>query len=136
MVGGRKLSKLSKMSSHSQTSVDRCPCARANAFLHEQDPEQTSLISLAISPARYGAISFLSGNADHLRQRIALAVVGLSAIERQIAFKVERGWKNLPFYADVNGNFSRDYHAIMDVGIDTAAENDAARRDHPALLGR
>src|SRR4051794_19239223 len=34
MVGGRKLSKSSKkMPSHSQTSVDRCPCARANAFL-------------------------------------------------------------------------------------------------------
>src|SRR3954468_23174529 len=59
-------------------------------------------------------LSCLNGNADHLRQRIALAVVGLSAIERQIAFKVERGWKNLPLYADVNGNFSRDYHAIMD----------------------
>jgi predicted dithiol-disulfide oxidoreductase (DUF899 family) len=74
-------------------------------------------------------LSCLDGNADHLRQRIALAVVGLSAIERQIAFKVERGWKNLPLYADVNGNFSRDYHAIMDDGIDTAAENVFTRRD-------
>jgi predicted dithiol-disulfide oxidoreductase (DUF899 family) len=74
-------------------------------------------------------LSCLDGNADHIRQRIALAIVGLSPIERQIAFKVERGWKNLPLYADVNGKFSQDYHAIMDDGTDTAAQNVFTRRD-------
>ena len=74
-------------------------------------------------------LSCLDGNADHIGQRIALAVVGLSAIERQVAFKVERGWKNLPLYADVNGKFSEDYHAIMDDGTDTAATNVFTRRD-------
>ena len=74
-------------------------------------------------------LSSLNGNADHIRQRIAVAVVGLSPIERQVAFKVERGWKNLPMYADVNGNFSQDYHAIMDDGTDTAAQNVFVRRD-------
>ncbi len=74
-------------------------------------------------------LSCLDGNADHIRQRVALAVVGLSPIERQIAFKVERGWKNLPLYADVNGKFSQDYHAIMKDGIDTAAQNVFTRRD-------
>jgi predicted dithiol-disulfide oxidoreductase (DUF899 family) len=74
-------------------------------------------------------LSSLNGNADHLRQRIAVAIVGLSPIERQIAFKVERGWKNLPMYADVNGKFSQDYHAIMDDGTDTAAQNVFVRRD-------
>jgi hypothetical protein len=59
-------------------------------------------------------LSSVNGNADHIRQRVAVAVVGLSPIERQVAFKVERGWKNLPLYADVNGKFSQDYHAIMD----------------------
>lgn len=68
-------------------------------------------------------LSSLNGNADHIRQRIAVAIVGLSPIERQIAFKLERGWNNLPMYADMNGNFSRDYHAIMDDGVDTAAQN-------------
>jgi len=52
-------------------------------------------------------LSCVNGNADHIRQRIALAVVGLSPIERQVAFKVERGWKNLPIYADVNGSLAR-----------------------------
>jgi predicted dithiol-disulfide oxidoreductase (DUF899 family) len=74
-------------------------------------------------------LSSLDGNADHIRQRVALAIVGLSPIERQIAFKVERGWKNLPLYADANGKFSQDYHAIMDDGVDTAATNVFTRKD-------
>ena len=74
-------------------------------------------------------LSGLDGNADHVRQRIAMAIVGLSPIERQVAFKVERGWKNLPLYFDANGNFSRDYHAIMADGTDTAAMNVFVRRD-------
>ena len=74
-------------------------------------------------------LSSVNGNADHIRQRIAMAVVGLSPIERQVAFKVERGWRNLPLYADVNGQFSQDYHAIMDDGTDTAAINVFTRRD-------
>ncbi len=74
-------------------------------------------------------LSSLDGNADHIRQKVALAIIGLSPIERQIAFKVERGWKNLPLYADLDGAFSRDYHAIMDDGIDTAATNVFTRRD-------
>jgi predicted dithiol-disulfide oxidoreductase (DUF899 family) len=74
-------------------------------------------------------LSCVNGNADHIRQRVAIAVVGLSPIERQIAFKVERGWTNLPMYADVNGRFSQDYHAIMDDGTDTAAYNVFTRKD-------
>jgi predicted dithiol-disulfide oxidoreductase (DUF899 family) len=74
-------------------------------------------------------LSSLDGNADHIRQRMAMAIVGLSPIERQIAFKVERGWKNLPMYFDVNGKFSQDYHAIMDDGTDTAAIHVFTRRD-------
>ena len=74
-------------------------------------------------------LSSLDGNADHIRQRVALAIVGLSPIERQIAFKVERGWRNLPLYADLNGKFSQDYHAIMDDGVDTAAMNVFTRKD-------
>ena len=74
-------------------------------------------------------LSSVNGNADHIRQKVAMAVVALSPIERQVAFKVERGWSNLPLYADVNGKFSQDYHAIMDDGTDTAAINVFTRRD-------
>lgn len=74
-------------------------------------------------------LSSLNGNADHVRQRVGLAIVGLSPIERQVAFKVERCWNNLPLYADVNGKFSQDYHAVMEDGTDTAATNVFMRRD-------
>lgn len=74
-------------------------------------------------------LSCLDGNTDHLRQRIAVAVVGLSPLERQIAFKVERGWKNLQFYQDLNGAFSRDYGGLTEDVLDTAAENVFTRRD-------
>jgi predicted dithiol-disulfide oxidoreductase (DUF899 family) len=71
----------------------------------------------------------LDGNTDHLRQRIAVAVVGLSPIERQIAFKVERGWKHLQLYQDVNGAFSEDYGGMTPNDIDTAAQNVFTRKD-------
>ena len=35
----------------------------------------------------------------------------------------------LPMFADVNGNFSRDYHAIMPDGTDTASINVFTRKD-------
>lgn len=74
-------------------------------------------------------LSCLDGNTDHLRQRIAVAIVGQSPIERQIAFKVERGWKNLPMFQDVNGKFSEDYAGLTADSVDTAAENIFTRRD-------
>jgi predicted dithiol-disulfide oxidoreductase (DUF899 family) len=74
-------------------------------------------------------LSSVNGNADHIRQKIAMAVVALSPIERQVAFKVERNWTNLPMYADVNGKFSQDYHAIMEDGTDSAAINVFTRKD-------
>jgi len=64
----------------------------------------------------HGILSSVNGNADHIRQRIAMAVAGLSSIERQVGFKVERGWKTLPLYADVNGKFSQDYTALWMTG--------------------
>jgi predicted dithiol-disulfide oxidoreductase (DUF899 family) len=74
-------------------------------------------------------LSAVNGNADHIRQNIAMAVMALSPIERQVAFKVERGWTNLPMYQDVNGNFTKDYHGLMDDGTDTAAYNVFTRKD-------
>src|SRR5262249_32130101 len=60
----------------------------------------------------------LEGNATDIDQRIALAVVARSPIERLLAWKKERGWKNLRLYSDVNGNYSRDYHGMSPDGSD------------------
>jgi len=69
------------------------------------------------------------GEVPHIRQRVALAIVGLSPIQRQLAFKRGRGWRYAPLYADLTGEFARDYHAIQDDGTDTAAFNVFTRRD-------
>jgi predicted dithiol-disulfide oxidoreductase (DUF899 family) len=57
-------------------------------------------------------LSAWDGEAQDIEQRIALAVVARSPIERLIAFKNERGWRSLKLYSDTSGDFSRDYHAL------------------------
>lgn len=74
-------------------------------------------------------LSAWDGEASDVEQRIALAVVARSPIERLIAFKKERGWRNLNLYSDTSGAFSRDYHALTPQGGDDAAFNVFTRRD-------
>ena len=47
-----------------------------------------------------------------MMQRVGLAVIARSPIERLVAFKKERGWRALPLYSDVSQDFSRDHHAV------------------------
>lgn len=69
------------------------------------------------------------GNAADIKQRVALAIVARSPIARLVAWKKERGWKDLPLYSDLNGNYSRDYHALAPDGSDIPALNVFTRRD-------
>ena len=69
------------------------------------------------------------GNAADIGQRISLAVVARSPIERLIAWKQERGWKNLQLYSDLNGNYSRDYFGVLPDGSEIPAFNVFTRRD-------
>jgi predicted dithiol-disulfide oxidoreductase (DUF899 family) len=69
------------------------------------------------------------GNAADIGQRVSLAVVARSPIERLIAWKKERGWRNLRLYSDLNGAYSRDYFAIAKDGADEPALNVFTRRD-------
>jgi predicted dithiol-disulfide oxidoreductase (DUF899 family) len=69
------------------------------------------------------------GNAADIAQRIALAVVARSPIERLTAWKRERGWKNLQLYSDLNGNYSRDYHGLLPDGSEIPSFNVFTRRD-------
>lgn len=48
----------------------------------------------------------LEGNAADIEQRVALAVVGRSKVERQIAFAQERGWRHLRFFQARGDDFS------------------------------
>jgi len=74
-------------------------------------------------------LSAWDGEALDIQQRVALAVVARSPIERLVAFKRERGWQHLPLYSDITGDFSRDYHAMPAPGQDDAAFSVFTRRD-------
>jgi predicted dithiol-disulfide oxidoreductase (DUF899 family) len=74
-------------------------------------------------------LSSWDGEARDIEQNVALAVVAGSPIERLVAFKKERGWRNLKLYSDSSGEFSRDYHALLPDGGDTAGFNVFTRRD-------
>jgi predicted dithiol-disulfide oxidoreductase (DUF899 family) len=69
------------------------------------------------------------GNAADIDQRIALAVVARSPIQRLVEWKEERGWKNLQLYTDLNGNYSRDYHGLLPDGTEIPSFNVFTRRD-------
>ncbi|XRD91019.1 DUF899 family protein [Dyella nitratireducens] len=79
-------------------------------------------------------LSAWEGEARDMEQRIALAVVARSPIERLLAFKRERGWRHLKLYTDLNGNFTRDYDGIAEDGGDTPAFNVFTRRDGKTRL--
>ncbi|MGH8158055.1 MAG: DUF899 family protein [Rhodanobacter sp.] len=74
-------------------------------------------------------LSAWDGEARDVGQRVALAVVARSPIERLVAFKNERGWRGLKLYSDIDGSFSRDYYGIGKNGGDDAAFNVFTRRD-------
>jgi predicted dithiol-disulfide oxidoreductase (DUF899 family) len=74
-------------------------------------------------------LSAWDGEARDIEQRIALAVVARSPIERLVAFKKERGWRNLKLYSDTSGEFTRDYNALTKDGDDIAEFNVFTRRD-------
>jgi predicted dithiol-disulfide oxidoreductase (DUF899 family) len=52
--------------------------------------------------------------APDIEQRVALAIIGRSPVERQLAFARERGWTHLSFYQTVGDDFARDYRALVD----------------------
>jgi predicted dithiol-disulfide oxidoreductase (DUF899 family) len=70
-----------------------------------------------------------NGEARDIQQRVGLAVIARSPIEKLVAFKQERGWRDLPLYSDPSGEFSGDYHAIAPDGSDIPGFNVFTRRD-------
>lgn len=51
--------------------------------------------------------------ARDIEQRVALAIIGRSPVERQLTFARERGWRNLDFYQTVGEDFVRDYRGLI-----------------------
>ncbi|GFZ89326.1 DUF899 family protein [Dyella caseinilytica] len=74
-------------------------------------------------------LSAWEGEARDMQQRIAVAVIARSPLKKLVAFKNERGWRELKLYADINGHYSRDYGAIGKEGSDIPALHVFTRRD-------
>lgn len=50
----------------------------------------------------------VNGNANDIKQRAALKILGRSPIERQIAFAQERGWEHLDFVQTLGDDYAQD----------------------------
>ena len=62
-------------------------------------------------------LSAWDGEAKDVEQRVALAVVARSPVERLLAFKRERGWRALRLYSDSSVEYTRDYVSLDDEDI-------------------
>jgi predicted dithiol-disulfide oxidoreductase (DUF899 family) len=69
------------------------------------------------------------GNAADIGQNISLVVVARSPIERLLAWKRERGWKDLRLASDLDDAYSRDFFGVLADGSDVGCLNVFTRRD-------
>lgn len=74
-------------------------------------------------------LSAWDGEAQDIEQNVALAIVAQSPLEKLVAFKKERGWRNLKLYSDINSEYSKDYYANTPEWDDSAAFHVFTRRD-------
>lgn len=63
----------------------------------------------------------VAGNAADIKQRVALKILGRSTVERQNAFALERGWRDLDFVQTVGDDYARDLDLINDDGSENPA---------------
>lgn len=63
----------------------------------------------------------VNGNANDVKQRAALKILGRSPVERQRAFAQERGWHNLDFVRTVGDDYARDLGLLQDDGSEWPA---------------
>ncbi len=68
-------------------------------------------------------------NAADIEQKVALAMIARSPIAKLLAWKHERGWKNLRLYSDLNDAYSLDYFGLLPSGSEVPAYNVFTRRD-------
>ena len=57
------------------------------------------------------------GKVPDIEQRVALAMVARSPIDRLVDAKRERGWTQLRVYSDIDGDFTRDYVSAEDADV-------------------
>ena len=82
----------------------------------------------AACPMRSSIIDALNATAVHAEQRISLAVVAKSPIERLRSFARERGWTRLRLLSSAGNNYNRDYYGENAEGGQQPSLNVFARR--------
>ena len=108
--------------------------AKDYEFISEKGPTRMSdlfggkdtlmIYSMMFGPQRKAACpmctSFLTswnGTATNMRERVAIAVTARSPIERLIEYKRQRGLEKLPFFSDLNGEYTRTYVNADDADV-------------------
>ena len=88
------------------------------------EKESLAVYSMMFGPERQrpcpmctAMLTSWDGTARNLRERVALAVIARSPIDRIIDFGKERGWRNLPLYSDWKGNYTRTYVSAEDADV-------------------
>jgi predicted dithiol-disulfide oxidoreductase (DUF899 family) len=74
-------------------------------------------------------LSAINGEAADIEQRVGFATIARSPIDKLVAFKQERGWRQLRLYSDESAEFSRDYYAVADNEDDIPAYNVFTKRN-------
>jgi len=80
-------------------------------------------------PSCTSIMDAMNGEALHVTQRIALAVVANSPLERILAFTRPRGWSGLRMLSAAGNRYSADYHGETAEGRQSPALNIFARQD-------
>jgi predicted dithiol-disulfide oxidoreductase (DUF899 family) len=70
----------------------------------------------------------VDGAAPHVTDRVNLAVVAKSPIERVLAFARERGWRHLRLLSSASNTYNRDYHGETETGDQLPMMNVFTRR--------
>jgi len=70
----------------------------------------------------------VDGAAPHVRDRVNLAVVARSPIDRVLTFAGERGWRHLRLLSSASNTYNRDYHGENENGDQLPMMNVFVRR--------
>jgi predicted dithiol-disulfide oxidoreductase (DUF899 family) len=79
-------------------------------------------------PSCSSMLDGLDGQAPHITQRVALAVVARSPIARIRAAGAERGWRRLRLISSANNSYHGDYHSETMDGLQRPIMNVFSRR--------
>ncbi|WP_114240832.1 DUF899 family protein [Dyella sp. C9] len=80
-------------------------------------------------PSCTSILDALDGQVPHLRQRINVAVVAKSPIQRVRHFARERGWRHLHLLSSAHNTYNSDYHGEAADGRQMPALNVFEQRD-------